>query len=185
MPCGVQWSKRTNISRRTRKVRRRRHFRTTCSELGQCLDFVARHVELLHDFLDAHVFEIFKDGSDRQTSATEHPRPAELTGTLSTAGHCAQSSTAIKSASFQCKGKRRGKLYTPSSAGPSAVPQSITRYIAHHSLSPIDASRFVNGCPASAQGNDRILGWARHVASSCRMMSLILLYQTGFAGTGQ
>src|ERR1035438_10658722 len=43
-------------------------------------DLLARHVELLHHFIDAQVFEVLNDRGDGQPGIPEHPGPADLAG---------------------------------------------------------------------------------------------------------
>jgi hypothetical protein len=43
-------------------------------------DLLARHVELLHDLVNAEVFEVLDDGSHRQAGTFEHPGAAHLPG---------------------------------------------------------------------------------------------------------
>src|SRR6185503_12745074 len=49
-------------------------------ELEHGVDLLARHVELLHDFIDTEVLEVLDDRRNGQTGALEHPGAAHLAG---------------------------------------------------------------------------------------------------------
>src|SRR5882762_8163084 len=49
-------------------------------ELEHGRDLLARHVELLHNLLDAEVFEVLDDSGHGQTGALEHPGTTHLAG---------------------------------------------------------------------------------------------------------
>src|SRR5918993_3330859 len=69
-PFGVPWSKRTSTGRNGFGAQ------ALSYEFEHGGDLLARHVELLHDLLDAEVLEVLDDGGDRQARALEHPGAA-------------------------------------------------------------------------------------------------------------
>ncbi len=89
MPFGVTWSKRMSIEGGAG-----RRVEAAGGKLKHLVDLFARDVELLDDFVDRGAsFEVFEYGGMRVLRNTHAPlrRP----GTLSTAGHCDQSSVGI------------------------------------------------------------------------------------------
>ena len=76
-PLGVPWSNSTSTGGR---------FGTKAlnHELEDSRNLVARHLELLHDLVDAEVFEVLDDGGDGQTGTLEDPRAADPVGHATT-----------------------------------------------------------------------------------------------------
>src|SRR5687767_3514600 len=71
-PFGVPWS--TRMSTGGNEV----SAEALGDEFEYGRDLLARHVELLHDLLDAEVLQVLDDGGDREPCALEHPGAAYL-----------------------------------------------------------------------------------------------------------
>jgi hypothetical protein len=71
-PFGVPWSKRMSTGRN------RVSSEAVCNEFEYGRDLLPRHVELLHDLLDASVLQVLDDGGDGKACALEHPGAAYL-----------------------------------------------------------------------------------------------------------
>jgi hypothetical protein len=78
-PRGVPWSKRMSIDGRRRGGGNWIRLEALSYKLEYGFDLLAGHVELVHDFLNAHVFEVLEDGGDWHTCILKYPRAANLT----------------------------------------------------------------------------------------------------------
>src|SRR3974377_1048902 len=78
-PFGVPWPNRMSIEWRG-WIARRRSLEALRHKIKHGLDLLASHVELLHHFLDAQIFEILDHGRNRQAGPAEDPCAADLAG---------------------------------------------------------------------------------------------------------